>query len=212
MPTPRSTRAAADIRIDLLSGELRAGQKIVQESLAARYGISRIPLREALAQLQAEGLVVHEPNRGYFVARLRAEDMREVYRLREILEAEAITRACRHLSEADIERIVRIADDVESALSTGDLARIGAANRSFHFAVFEAAGMPRLTRILAGLWDSTEAYRGLYFQDPANHQHIIDEHAALLDALRRRDAKDAVVAQAAHRTLSLRNVSDRLPD
>ena len=98
-----SAPVTARIREDLSSGHLRSGQKILQEQLAARYGVSRIPLREALNELQAEGLVVHEPNRGYFVAQLRAQDMQEVYRLRELLEAEAIEAACRNLSDVAID-------------------------------------------------------------------------------------------------------------
>ena len=107
-----SAPVTARIREDLSSGHLRSGQKILQEQLAARYGVSRIPLREALNELQAEGLVVHEPNRGYFVAQLRAQDMQEVYRLRELLEAEAIEAACRNLSDVAIDRICELADEV----------------------------------------------------------------------------------------------------
>lgn len=198
------------IRADLLSGHLQSGQKIVQESLAARYGISRIPLREALTQLQAEGLVIHEPNRGYFVAQLRASDMQEVYRLRELLEAEAIREAVRHLSDADLDRIEQLAGEVDATMVTGDVSAIAQANRAFHFAVFTAGGMPRLTRILHTLWDATQAYRGLYFLDPDNRRHIIAEHAALIRALRRRDAGAAVAAQAAHRDRSLAQVRSQL--
>ena len=205
-----SPPVTARIREDLSSGHLRSGQKLLQEQLAARYGVSRIPLREALNELQAEGLVVHEPNRGYFVAELRAADMREVYRLRELLEAEAIKAACRNLSDVAVDRISELADEVELALSTGDLSTIGPANRAFHFAVFKAAGMPRLIRILNSLWDATEVYRGLYFQNVPNHRHINEEHAALIAALRVRDSRAAVAAQAAHRDRSLAHVSNQL--
>jgi DNA-binding GntR family transcriptional regulator len=212
MTLTRPTQVSARIRADLLSGRLRSGQKILQEHLATQYGVSRIPVREALNELQAEGLVVHEPNRGYFVAQLRAADMREVYRLRELLEAEAITQACRHLGDIEIERIAELAEEVNRALSTGDVPTIAAANRSFHFAIFEAAQMPRLTRILSGLWDATEAYRGIYFQNLANHRHIVDEHVRLLAAISERDVDAAVAAQADHRGRSVQHVSQRLPD
>lgn len=212
MTLTRPSQVSTRIRADLVSGRLGSGQKILQEHLAARYGVSRIPLREALNELQAEGLVVHKPNRGYFVAELRAADMREVYRLRELLEAEAITQACRNLSDIEIERIADSADSVIVALTSNELSTISAANRSFHFAIFEAAQMPRLTRILKGLWDATEVYRGLYFRDVANHRHIADEHAAVLRAVRDRDSNAAIAAQSAHRARSLAHVSDRLPE
>jgi DNA-binding GntR family transcriptional regulator len=210
MPASQSARVAERIRADLLSGALRSGQKIPQAALATRYGVSRIPLREALTQLQAEGLVTHEPNRGYFVAELSAGDMREVYRLRELLEAEATSAACRNLSDADLERIADLAQRVAEALQVGDNTAIAHANRAFHFAVFGASGMPRLNRMLASLWDATDAYRGLYFQDPQNRRHVAAEHAALLAALRDRDAQAAVAAQAEHRDRSLAQVTAQL--
>ena len=210
MATSQTARVAERMRADLLSGALRSGQKIPQEALASRYGVSRIPLREALTQLQAEGLVTHEPNRGYFVAELSATDMQEVYRLRELLEAEAIRAACHNLSDADIDRIADLAQRVVDASQAGEITGIAPANRAFHFAVFEASGMPRLNRILASLWDATEAYRGLYFQDRDNRRHIATEHAALLAALRDRDAAAAIDAQAAHRNRSLAQVTAQL--
>lgn len=204
------THIADRIRTDLLTGDLVSGQKIVQESLAAHYGVSRIPLREALNELAAEGLVVHEPNRGYFVARLSAADMREVYRLRQLLEDEAIALACPQLSDADIDRIAALAQDCEAAMADGDLSTIAATNRAFHFAVFDAAGMPRLSRMLGSLWDATQAYRRLYFLQEANHTHIGREHQELVSALRRRDARAAVAAQTEHRERSLAQVGVRL--
>lgn len=198
------------IRTDLLTGGLESGQKIVQQSLAARYGVSRIPLREALNELAAEGLVVHEPNRGYFVARLSTADMQEVYRLRQLLEDEAIVRACQHLSDSDIDKIATLAHQCDAAMATQDLPAIAGSNRAFHFAVFEAAGMPRLSRMLGSLWDATQAYRRLYFLEESNHSHIRKEHAALVRALRRRDAAAAVAAQARHRARSLSEVGARL--
>jgi len=208
--TTQTARVSALIRADLLSGELNSGQKIPQTALAVRYGVSRIPLREALTELQAEGLVVHIPNRGFFVAELSAADMREVYRLRELLEAEAIRAASRNLSDAELERIGELAAVAETALGAGDVPAIARANRDFHFAIFEAAGLPRLTRILGTLWDATEVYRGLYFQQATNRRHIAAEHVALLAALRARDADAAVAVQSGHRDRSLAQVSAHL--
>ncbi len=204
------TQIAERIREDLLTGTLESGQKIVQEKMAAQYGVSRIPLREALNELTADGLVVHEPNRGYFVAKLSAQDMQEVYRLRQLLEDEAIALACQHLSDADIDHIAALARDCDEKLTAGDLSAIAASNRAFHFAIFDAAGMPRLSRILGSLWDATQAYRRLYFLERANHSHISGEHASMVNALRHRDPTAAVAAQAQHRSRALAKVGGRL--
>lgn len=208
--TTQATRLRTRLRTDILSGTLHSGQKIGQQALASRYGVSRIPLREALTELQAEGLVRHVPNRGFFVIEMSTEDMAEVYRLRELLEAEAITAACHNLSDASLEHITGLAAQVQARLATRDTEAIAAANRAFHFAVFDAAGMPRLSRILTSLWDATEAYRGLYFLNPDNHRHIVAEHAALLAALRDRDPDAAIAAQAQHRDRSLAHVGSQL--
>ena len=83
------------LRTDILTGELGPGDQVVQELLAERYGVSRVPLREALKTLESEGQVVYYPHRGYFVAELSVADLMEVYRLRSLLEAEAIRHAVR---------------------------------------------------------------------------------------------------------------------
>lgn len=208
--TTQTARLRTRLRTDILSGTLQSGQKIGQQALASRYGVSRIPLREALTELQAEGLVRHVPNRGFFVTEMSIEDMAEVYRLRELLEAEAISAACHNLSDAALERIAELATRVRAGLGAGDTDLVAKANREFHFAVFDAAGMPRLSRILSSLWDATQAYRRLYFLEPENHEHIVAEHEALLAALRRRDPDSAVAAQAQHRARSLAKVGSGL--
>ena len=90
--TAQDTVLAA-LRADILDGTLAPGDQIVQESLADRYGVSRVPLREALKTLESEGQVAYYPHRGYFVTELSVADLLEVYRLRALLEAEAIRAA-----------------------------------------------------------------------------------------------------------------------
>ncbi len=210
MTAPRAEEVSERLRDDLLKRTLLPGQQIVQETLAERYGVSRVPLREALKELEAEGLVTHVPHRGYFVTELSAEDMREVYTLRALLEEEAIRRACTRLSDADLAHLDELDGALVSALENGDLQEIAAANRHFHFAIFEASAMPRMVRLLRSLWDATDAYRGMYFQDPQTHEHIRQEHQNHLEALRRRDSDAAVRTQRDHRERSVQHVTTSL--
>lgn len=205
-----AARVGTRLRADLLAGRLRPGQPIRQEALAERYGVSRVPLREALTEMATEGLVVHLPHRGYYVTELSPDDMREVYRLRELLEAEALTRACANITDDELRLINRLADDVEAALDSDRIGQVARANRAFHFAILDASRMPRLVRILSGLWDATEAYRGLYFSESSSASHIRREHRSLVRALAARDAEAAVAAQAAHRDRSVRVVTAAL--
>ena len=202
--------ALAALRADLRDGFLTPGDQVVQETLAERYGVSRVPLREALKTLEAEGQVVYHPNRGYFVTELRVADLLEVYRLRELLEAEAIRVAVPRLTDADVEAIAASASEVDAAGRSGDMAAMTAANRDFHFLLFDAAGMPRLSRTLRQLWDATDVYRSVYFAGTGNRARVHEDHAALLAALRSRDARAAVAAQKAHRDASVDAVTAAL--
>lgn len=201
------SRAVTALRTEIVGGTLTPGAQLVQEDLAERLGVSRIPVREALQLLASEGLVSHVPNRGYFVTELSVADLQEVYRLRQLLEAEAIRQALPALSDTDVTALRRQAAAVEQAAG---LESITAANRRFHFTVFDAAGMPRLTRLLHQLWDSSDVYRTLYFQQNANRQRVRSEHAAMLDAIERRDVEETIRLHDEHRVHSVAWVSAQL--
>lgn len=201
--TTAQERVLADIRADILTGALRPGEQLVQESVADRYGVSRVPVREALQLLTSEGLVLHEPHRGYFVTRLSIEDLQEVYRLRGILEQEAIRAAVPALRDEDVQTLADLAADCERAAATGDVAGLTAANRRFHFTIFETAGMPRLTRLLRQLWDASDVYRSVYFQQVVNRERVRAEHEQMVDALHRRDVERTVELHDLHRDHSV---------
>lgn len=200
----------AALRADIRTGDLRPGDQIVQESLADRYGVSRVPLREALKTLEAEGQVEYHPHRGYFVVELSVDDLTEVYRLRELLEGEALRHAVPALADEDIEVIAELLDEVEAAAGRADVIAMAEANRRFHFAIFDAAGMPRLSRLLRQLWEATDAYRALYYQDPDNRDRVETEHRAMVAALRARDGEELVRQQDAHRARTVDSVRARL--
>ncbi|MFC9589436.1 GntR family transcriptional regulator [Streptomyces sp. NPDC056944] len=198
-----------ELRRAITSGELRPGGPIRQEALAARFEVSRVPLREALKALEAEGLVVHHVHRGYFVAELSLADLEEIYRIRELLETEAVRTAVRRLSEGTVGTLEEIQREVERAADAGDVTAMAAANRRFHFTLIEASGMPRLVRLITTLWDSTDAYRSLYYTDAPHREQAVREHRAVISALRRRD-EEATVGRLdehrAHAVAALREV------
>jgi DNA-binding GntR family transcriptional regulator len=202
-PPTAQEAVLAEVRRLLVTGELAPGTPVRQEALAERLGVSRVPLREALKVLEGEGHVVYLPRRGYVVAELSVDDLVEVYRLRELLEAEAIRVAVPRLDETAIDGIVAAGKAVDRAGRGHDLAEMTASNRRFHFLLFDAAGMPRLSRTLRQLWDATDVYRAVYFAEPANRTRVAHEHADLLVALRAKDAEAAVAAQSAHRDHSV---------
>ncbi|MEV0199481.1 GntR family transcriptional regulator [Nonomuraea sp. NPDC050691] len=201
-----------ELRRAITTGRLRPGDPIRQEALAEELDVSRVPLREALKTLQGEGLVTYQAHRGYFVERLSLDDLREVYLIREILEAEAVRRAAGRFTDEALREAERAQAEVEEAAAAGDVLAMAAANRRFHMTIFEASGLPRMVRMIRTLWDSTDAYRSVYYGEPANRERVIEEHRAALDLLRRRDAEGTVRALAAHRAHAVTAIEGVLPD
>lgn len=200
-------RTVTALRTDILDGTLGPGEQLVQETIAERHGVSRVPVREALQALNTEGLVSYFPNRGYFVTELSVTDLLEVYSLRQLLETQAIAQAIPLLTDEDIDHLQQLADGVDAAAAREDLPALNAANRRFHFALFEVATMPRLVRLLQQLWDASEVYRTLYFRQEINRGRVSEEHAAMVDALRARDVAEAIRLHDLHREHSVAWVS-----
>ncbi len=202
MANPGPTAAESvlhELRSALAAGRLLPGQQLVQEDLAADLGVSRVPIRESLKILEGEGHVTYHPNRGYFVTELSADDLIEVYRIRQILEAEALAQAVLEVSDADIADIESILEQVEQAAESGDVERLTEANRAFHFSIIELSGMNRLSRLIRQLWDASDIYRTVYFRDPVNRERVHSEHREIIDALKARDAQALIRAQNSHR-------------
>src|SRR6185437_9712268 len=186
-----SERIAGEIRSAVLSGEMRPGMRIRQELLAAQFGASRIPVREALKQLENEGLVVLAPNRGAWIADVNSEESIEVYRIRELVEPLAIFESVPHLTDADIAALDAMISELER---TTTLERYLQLDREFHLRTYSRARMPQLEAMVQRFWNSTQHFRrqfvketfarnGLPFSDP--------QHLLLMDMIRTRDAEGA---------------------
>ena len=195
------------LRVEILTGGLQPGQQIVQDLLAEKFGVSRVPLREALKILEGEGQVTHYRNRGYFVAELSITDLHEVYRLRAILECEAVTAAVSNITDRDLLSLADLAAEVRKATTSNKVLSITAANRAFHFAIFELSEMPRLVRLLRQLWDATDVYRAVYFTKAANRERILLEHDEILDALSARSVARTIKWHDTHRENSVASVT-----
>jgi len=202
--TPKRPQTAQEfvldqLRVEIVSRSLAPGEQIRQDALAEKYGTSRVPLREALKILEGEGQVTYFPHRGYFVTELSVEDLMEVYRIREILESEAVKVSVPLLTAEDLDLIESALRATEAAAAAGDITSMTAANRRFHFLIFEAAAMPRMIRLIRVLWDATDAYRAMYYSDATNRTDVEAEHRAVMVALRKKDASSAISLLSDHR-------------
>jgi DNA-binding GntR family transcriptional regulator len=195
--------AVSELRARIVSGALAPGARVNQEDVAAEVGLSVAPVREALRVLEQEGQLTYLPRRGYFVTELRMADLQEIYELRALLEERAARHALPTLDAEALERIGQAARDCADAAGRGDVAAELAANRRFHFGIVEAPDRPHALRVIKLLWDSTEAYRAMYYNSPEERHASLDAHDRILDALRTGDADRLVAELDAHRDRAL---------
>jgi DNA-binding GntR family transcriptional regulator len=187
-----SHRIADALRAAILDGSYRPGMRIRQEDIAARSGASRIPVREALRMLQAEGLVTLVANSGAWVTRLTLAECAELYQVRERLEPLLLRASMPGLDDAAVDRMADLAAAMERA--DGDVDAFLRADREFHLASYAAATAGETSRIIGRLWNTTQHYRREFTKLAAHRDrlgvtHL--EHRLLLDCVRRGDADDA---------------------
>ena len=167
------------VRDRILSGAVAAGGPLRQDALAAELGISKIPLREALARLEQEGLVRAEANRGFFVRPLSAAEAEEVYELRLRLEPEAAAAGARAAGEAERRQAAAALAALEEAIERHAPA-VGALNRAFHLALVRPAGREVTAEILARLHVVSERYVRVHLQPSGRDEQANEEHRHLL--------------------------------
>jgi DNA-binding GntR family transcriptional regulator len=184
-----SARIAAYLREAILSGEITPGQRIRQEDVAARLGASRLPVREALRLLEAEGLTEHAANKGSRVPLLDAHEVDVVYRMRERLEPLALTESLPHLTEDQVAHLEEIQDRIEA---DGDLTEFLVLDREFHLGSYAGCPSERLVGSIVRLWNATQHYRRAFMVLGGMRRLWVvnSEHRLLLDAIRRRDGVD----------------------
>jgi DNA-binding GntR family transcriptional regulator len=194
-----------EIRQAIMTRRLKPGQRIRQWDLADRLNVSSVPVREALKTLEAEGQVVYEPYRGYRVVDLSVEQLEEIYLARHLLEGEVTRRAVKNLDEQLIRRLEETLSRVEELAAAGDVLAYSEANHEFHFLLFERARLPRICHMIDLLWQNSEAYRGLIFGlEWSRRAH--DDHWAILEACKARDADRVIVAQERHRANAMETI------
>jgi DNA-binding GntR family transcriptional regulator len=184
-----SDRLVEVLRDIILSGAIESELPIRQDALAAELRVSKIPLREALARLEQDGLVVSQPNRGFFVRPMSPEEAEEVYALRLKLEPDAAAEACLRATEAEQEkaRQALAAFDIEAVAHKPT---VGAANRAFHLALVQPCGKRLTTDMVARLHVLADRYVRKHLEPKGRVLRAEAEHHDMLDAwINRREAR-----------------------
>jgi len=167
------------LREAILRGELKGGQPLRQEEIARDFGVSRIPVREALCQLEGEGVVTILPHRGAIVSTLSAAEIAELFELRELLEAEALRLAMSNRNEAAIAGAAALLEESDRA---DDPARLSELNRRFHLALYTPAGRPRLLALIEKMNADTNRYLRIGLSLMQYQATSQAEHRRLLEA------------------------------
>jgi DNA-binding GntR family transcriptional regulator len=190
----------------VIHGRFEPGTQLSEVDLAARFGVSRGPIREALQHLLQEGLLRRDPRRGISVPVVSDEDVADLYFARETIEAAAL----RVVMQGDVAALAaglrEMVRGMEAGAAAQDWARVADLDMSFHASVVAAAGSPRLSRIYAGIIDETRACFAMTARYPGR-EDLVAEHEELADLLERRDVPAALAALDAHFATSIRTLA-----
>ncbi|HWM71258.1 MAG TPA: GntR family transcriptional regulator [Steroidobacteraceae bacterium] len=182
LPTPSTLKSHIyqGLREAIVSGRYRPGDRLNESKIAREFGISRIPVREALMQLQEHGLVMNHERRGMFVTRLSEEDVQRINSLRVVLEAEALKLCRLKISKQDAARLHDVMARMEAWTERTEM-DAAALDLEFHRTLWEAAGNPYLTRALDSLVTSLFAHKALEHVSADVKRWNLHHHRALLD-------------------------------
>lgn len=184
------------LRAAIVGGELTGGTRVVQADLARQLGTSTTPVREAIRDLVAEGLLEFDRYRGAIVHRPTPGELNEIYAMRTALEPLAMREAAARIRPGELDAAAEL---IAAMDRTDDVATFVNANRRFHEVVSDAARLPRLAAVLKTLRDTSAIYVGASLRrDPHLMRRTNAEHVTLLEALRERDAEQAARLIVAH--------------
>jgi DNA-binding GntR family transcriptional regulator len=206
-PATTVQAAIARLRAEIYDGALPPGTRLRQSEIAARFGVSTTPVREALSALQAEGLVGIDPHRGAVVFKPGAEDVAESFEIRRALESLAVEKAIPNLDDA---ALARLQDLIDSMREASDYQRWEELNESFHRTLYQASGRPRLLELIASMRRASRFYIHLAVSAQLPNEGVDAEHQAILDACKERNVRKAKSAIERHIASTARMLMERL--
>ena len=186
------------LRNDIVSGDLAFGSRLIIEDLAQRYGVSHMPIRDALRVLHGEGLVVIETNRGARVRPIYRGFIEDLFDVRCAIETMLARRAALRRTDDHLRRMREAAAKLEAMVVSGNHASVPSANREFHTVINDAAGNPGALAIVDSHWLLISALLKRYGQAEDRFQRVIDDHLHLIHAIERGDAHAASTLMGAH--------------
>lgn len=189
-----------EIRQAILSGHYPAGSQLRQDALAEAYGVSRIPVREVLFQLEAEGLVRNVPQKGAVVSELSVAEINDVFELRALLEPRLFLNSAPKLTADDLLRLDETQARYVRAISAGEVGQYGLLNAELHMAMYHRADMPRTQQIVASLLQTSDRYTRVQLSTNEAMNRAMEEHAQIIGLCRASDWSGAARLLTTHIT------------
>jgi DNA-binding GntR family transcriptional regulator len=208
LPATRSEAVATELRRLIQSGEFPPGSRLRQAEIAARFGMSTTPVREAFMTLAREGVVRQDAHRGVIVFEPSLDELTETYEIREVLEGLAAELAAGKLTDEDLAALDSIVKQMRSAKPT----RYVELNRDFHRRIYQAAGRPRLFEMAEQLRDVSRSYNDMTVRqyDAAYRDQVQREHEAISETMRKGNSKRAGRLVREHIRNNARHIADLL--
>jgi DNA-binding GntR family transcriptional regulator len=198
-PNTLTSMAKEAIRVRMITGEITPGQLYSVPALAAVLGVSATPVREAMLELAAEGLVEAVPNRGFKAVVLAQHDLDEIFQIRLMLEVPASEQVARQgLISADQTHFQELVSVIEERAASGDTVGFLAADREFHLGILATLGNSRLVDIVGRLRDQARLFGLPTLAQRGELRESAREHQEILDALHRQDSTEVAAIMAQH--------------
>lgn len=212
IPRTSLTSAVADrLREMIIRGDIQEGEQLRQDAIAADLQVSRIPVREALRRLEAEGLIKIVAHRGAVVSSLSSEEIEELFEMRAVLESEVLRLSIPELTEADFKQAEAILEKYEKALwMKGDVGSWGRLNSEFHTILYSRANRPHFKAVIRQINNNGDRYTRLQLYLTKAFERAKKEHRMLLDLCRKRDVNSAVELLQQHIRTAGRTLKESL--
>ena len=198
------------LRRAILRGELKPGERLMEIRLANKLGVSRTPIREAIRKLELEGLVLMVPRKGAEVAEITEKNLRDVLEVRCALEELAVQLACDRIDPERMQQLLDAAAHFRDILGTADITELGEADEAFHDVIFQATDNRRLIQLLNNLREQMYRYRIEYLKKKECYPQLLEEHAAIIQAIREHDKVKATEITVQHINNQVDTVVDTL--
>ncbi len=186
------------LREAILKGELKPGERLMELQLAAKLGVSRTPIREAIRMLELEGLAVTVPRKGAQVAKMTEKDMEDVLQIRRALDELAVSLACDNMTEDRLEQLHEALLRFAESTRTGNVKKIAQTDVAFHEVIYQAADNPKLISLLNNLRQQMYRYRVEYLKKDDVYPVLIEEHEKIYEGLKRKDKETVVRIVGSH--------------